>query len=980
MNAMANKQAVLPSSETASRCYQKLLDSSPEVICSINGAGIFSIVSAAAKEMWGYAPSETKGKPYIDFITDEDKDLSLKAISGIMTHNRAASFQNKFICKDGSYKSILWSAQWDKEDGVMYCVAKDATKVMQAEKRLYRAYKLAGIAWWEYNVATQTYTSSDEIFQMYGLPIPENNQNSLKEFLSLVHPADKQRLQFDLTNICQDTYFNYEHRLIKPSGEVIYLIHYSEVIRDSNGKVISIHGSTRDITERKVKQLQLEESEKALQQYTRKLSDILESLGDGFYAVDKGWNITYWNNKAEDLLGRKKEQVLGKKLWHEYKDAIPLKFYTEYQRAFNENTDVHFEEYFPPLRAWFEVSAYPSESQLSVFFKNINGRKQQEKELQISNERFRFVSKATGDVIWDWNLETGELYLNQSFTRTFGYDFNAGVTGSQLWEDNLHPEDKDRVLASQEGALCNPDVSLWQDNYRFVKASGDIAHVIDKAVIVRNQQGKALRMIGAIQDITEQKRQEKRLKFIAKATSEVIWEREWNSEETEITGEKLKHLFGYEIKGNRIHRSFWFDKLHPEDKSRIKENRDYALMHGFEFFLQEYRFKKKDGTWAFVKDRIYIVKNEDGEPVSMIGAMEDVTNIRLAEKALMERENSYRQLFNSSPVPAMVLDKEKLCFLDVNDKAIEHYGYSREALLKKTFSDICPKSEQSKRPKALLKFSRSPKNNIETQVHIKKGGELILAEVSITTINYRGKVATLAMIKDITEKERLHQQLLHEKVNQQKNITKATIEAQEQERTEIGKELHDNISQLLATAKLYVENIKYYPEQSSHYIEKGVALLQRSVDEIRRLSRELVTPTLKDAGFKATLRELLESYKELRLFEVSYTFNFDEQVIDEGIKLTVYRIVQEQFNNAVKYAKASFISTSIECTKNTLQLDYFDDGVGFELSKVKKGLGLNNIKNRTAAYKGRMQLKASVGTGCQMKITFPLNKLKQKDK
>lgn len=1080
-----------------------LLDFSPDVICTCDKEGRFIQASAASKAVWGYDPIELQGKQFLDFICPEDRARTQEAAKEVMNGHPSSAFENYFRCKDGRRKLITWSAKWNAEQQVVYCIARDSSekraverRAASFEERLYRAYKLARIGWWELQATTNQLSISEELYEIYGLTPVQKPRFTHEDYISLVHPEDLAQVLQDVSTVWNSDYHQYDHRLIKATGEVIHVIHYVQTERDEEGRVVRIHGTTKDISQRKSYEL-------ALRQSQQRLEDIVESLGDGFFAFDRQWRITYWNQKAVEMTGKGRAEVLGANFWELYPKAKDLKFYSEYQRAMTVNVPVCFEEYSPSLQAWVEVNAYPSPEGLSVYMKDINSRKQQEAErrhldeklrqaqeslqhvlesmsdgfftvdrewtilfandkiasilglrkeayigqnlwqcfpeavqsrfyseyhraftdntfvsfeellpgfdlwfevnaypahdklsvylkditdrkrqqqaLQISNERFHFVSMATSDIVWDWNMATGDLYINQSFTRVFGYELDDTVSPSQLWRDSLYPEDRERILASQAAAIQSPSVSFWEDSYRFVKKCGEIAYVTDRAVIIRDGEGRAVRMVGAAQDITERRRQERRLEFMAKATSEVIWERALDEEVVEVNGEKLRQMTGYDIGGNYTTRAFWRDKTHPDDLPRLRENRDYALLHDFEFYVQEYRFRKADGTWLYVKDRIHVIKNDAGKVVRLIGALEDITTERLTEKAIVESEISYRQLFNNAPLPCMILDAESFQFLDVNSSTLEHYGYSREEFLRMSLLDIRPVEELPKSFKAISRLNLHNKVSLGVITHIIKGGKKILVEATVSRINYKGQHAYLATVHDVTEMLRLQSELTREKINHQKDITKAIIETQEKERSEIGKELHDNVNQMLTTAKLYVENMTYYPEQGAQFAARSVNILQDSINEIRRLSRALVTPTIRDVGFKDTLGELVASYLELHLFKVHTSFHFDEAAVPKGVKLTIYRILQEAFNNTVKYAQASRVQVVIRCSAHTLKLVYIDDGLGFDPATVKRGIGLQNIQNRTDAYRGQVLVRSAPGAGCTLKILFPLTGTQPQD-
>ena len=116
-------------------------------------------------------------------------------------------------------------------------------------------------------------------------------------------------------------------------------------------------------------------------------SNILESITDAFFALDEGWRFTYINQRAEALLQRTSQELMGKSIWEEFPHAVGSQFQQQYQRAITEQVTTLFEEYFPPLKKWFEVRAYPLQDGLSVFFQDITQRVEFEQERSQLLER-----------------------------------------------------------------------------------------------------------------------------------------------------------------------------------------------------------------------------------------------------------------------------------------------------------------------------------------------------------------------------------------------------------------------------------------------------------------------------------------------------------------------------------------------------------------------------------------------------------------
>ncbi|OOG75423.1 PAS domain S-box protein [Flavobacterium sp. A45] len=267
-----------------------------------------------------------------------------------------------------------------------------------------------------------------------------------------------------------------------------------------------------------------EELEKA---YQEKIN-ILESIGDAFFYVNKDWVVTYLNKETEKVLHRKRDTLIGKNLWDEYPDAIETDFYRQYHKAMETQENLTFEEFYPALNVWLEVTVYPSTTGLSVYFKDITLRKESDIRLLQSNERFEKVAEATNDAIWDWNILENTLYWGAGLKNLFGYEFEKTTPTLETWTNHIHPEDREWVLQSIYGALEKPDQSDWIAEYRYQKNDGTFADVIDRGIVIRDKKGNPIRMVGAMNDITERKNFEiSRSRYVS---------------QIEIQNEKLKNI------------------------------------------------------------------------------------------------------------------------------------------------------------------------------------------------------------------------------------------------------------------------------------------------------------------------------------------------------------------------------------------------------------------------------------------------------
>jgi PAS domain S-box-containing protein len=240
-------------------------------------------------------------------------------------------------------------------------------------------------------------------------------------------------------------------------------------------------------------------------------NSLLESIGDSFYALGKDYRVTYWNNVIEKLTGVKREDILGKSIW-DFVGTVNDQFKIAYEKALIENEAQNFETFDPWVNAWIEVTIYPANGGLSAIIKDITDRKNTARQLEESNERFEILSEATNDAIWDWNLETGEHFWGEGFQKLFGINFEKEGKSTDNWEKRVHPEDFERVKSILTELLNTTGSSYFETEYRFQRQDGSYAYVNDKGSVIRNKEGKPIRLVGAMQDITPRKEYEDSLK------------------------------------------------------------------------------------------------------------------------------------------------------------------------------------------------------------------------------------------------------------------------------------------------------------------------------------------------------------------------------------------------------------------------------------------------------------------------------------
>jgi PAS domain S-box-containing protein len=366
--------------------------------------------------------------------------------------------------------------------------------------------------------------------------------------------------------------------------------------------------------------------------------------------------------------------------------------------------------------------------------------------------------------------------------------------------------------------------------------------------------GRAATLLGII---IENKQAEQKINIsneryllATRATNDAIWDYDIKNKRL-YWGESFYTLFGYKSEQMVNQDGFWESKIHPDDRDRIVQLYDDAILSKARGVIYaEYRFQKADGRYAIISDRAFMVY-DNGEPSRFVGSMQDVT-----------------------------------------------------------------------------------------------------------------------------ERKKLEKQLLKQEIDKQKIIAQAVVDAQEKERAEIGKDLHDNVNQILSTAKLYLELAKTDTSQRDELIKRSADSIFNAINEIRNISKALVPPSVKDLGLIDSIKDIVESLHMTKALQVKFIYegNFETTISDKQ-KLMLFRIIQEQVNNVLKHAEASKLVIELIMHEKLINLSITDNGKGFELEKVKfkKGVGLSNIESRANLFNGKVAITTTPGKGCKLFIQVPIH-------
>jgi len=356
----------------------------------------------------------------------------------------------------------------------------------------------------------------------------------------------------------------------------------------------------------------------------------------------------------------------------------------------------------------------------------------------------------------------------------------------------------------------------------------------------------------------------------------------------------------------------------------------------------------------------YLVKGEYTESLLVKSIEYSIERKKIEEKILLSEEK-YRQMFYRNPVPMWINEVDTLQIIEVNDAALETYGYSKEEFLSLTLTDI------QVRPVAATELPV----NIASEAlweHRTRCGKRIIVEFTYSPVNYFGRSAMQAQVNDITENIRLQNELAQQK----QQLVDAVLSAQENERRVIGRELHDNINQILTALKLNLDLALDNKDQTEMFLLNSRKHVTLAMEEIRKLSKELIVPgNLKELGLVLSIQDLLkETLQHTPINWHVKTEGVDEFSLSQEQKIAVYRIIQEQLSNIVKHAQASTIIIQLYAADNQVNLKVTDNGKGFDINQPRTGIGITNMKSRAELFNGSLKIDTMPGAGCTLEIVL----------
>ncbi|MCU4740563.1 PAS domain S-box protein [Natronoglomus mannanivorans] len=416
------------------------------------------------------------------------------------------------------------------------------------------------------------------------------------------------------------------------------------------------------------------------------LEEILGRVTDAFYALDDEFRFTHVNERAEELLQHDEAELLGDVLWDVFPSAAEIdEVWDAFQTALDTQEATSYELYYDRLDFWVEANLYPSETGISVYFRDVTERKEREaerdemiRELQQSEERLRLALEASEMGTWELDLQTEESPVRSpQHDRIFGYEEPLEDWDVETFLDHVHPEDRPRVTQRFEDAF---ESGSWDFECRITRADGERREIAAKGEFHFDSEGEPVRAVGVVQDVTERKQRERRLeeaneRFEAATEAGAVGTWEWRiPENTFVSGTSFARTFGIDPEDAQegVPLERFLSAVHEDDQDRIAERIEETVDTCGEY-EEEYRVWNADDELRWVVARGHVECDEDGNAERFPGALTDITERKRAELEVEEQTKQLETLFRVLPVGVVVANGDG-SLRRANDTAREIWG------------------------------------------------------------------------------------------------------------------------------------------------------------------------------------------------------------------------------------------------------------------------------------------------------------------
>lgn len=759
----------------------------------------------------------------------------------------------------------------------------------------------------------------------------------------------------------------FEYKALRKDGKEIWIDCRVTVLKE-NGKIIGTQSLERDITDRKLAEEKLKESEE-------KYRSLMQQAGDAIVLFDGTGKILDANESALQLLCYNDKEYHGISLqdvvFEEDLKTNPFRFdllnkgiptITRRRLKRKDGSAIEAELHVKKL----------SDGRYLGAARDLTERIKAEQQIRESEQKYRSIVERNLAGIYQTTPAGKIITCNTAFARMMGYTSqflmqqDAGILYFSTGDRNefIH-------ILKKTGEVINREIKLKHKD-------GSPVFLIESCFLQTNPLTGEQLIEGVVIDITKRKQAEESLKLSEEKYRSLI---EQASDFILITdslgiivdvNSSSCNAFGYtrqELIGRNI-----ACLTDPEDLKNQPFQFDH-LKKGHSV-LRERKMLDKKGNLIDVEVSVKMIT--DGR---LLAIARDIRDRKKAEQQIREQETRFRLLVDTAPDATIIADERGIIQI-ANLQAVKLFGYSKTELTGMSVELLIPAKDRDKHKDYRSQFVNVSKTRLmgsgRDLVAVNKAGVEIPVEISLSPFHSSEGVLVTASIRDITLRKKAEKELA-ESYRAVRQLTKHLQNVREEERTHIAREIHDELGQQLTVMMMDVSWLgrKIDPENrlAAKKLNELLVLMENMVITVRRISTELRPSVLDDLGLGAAIEMHLKEFKKRTGISTRLIVPKEEPEMKPGVKNGMFRIVQESLTNVARHALASEVLINLEKRGNKLYLLINDNGIGFDEKEAaaKKTLGVLGMKERAAAFGGEYFISGTPGKGTSIQVNVSLN-------
>ncbi|HIK07436.1 MAG TPA: PAS domain S-box protein [Trichormus sp. M33_DOE_039] len=886
-------------------------------------------------------------------------------------------------------------------------VAERTAALRESEERWQLALRGSNDGIWDRNIKTNEIFFSARWEEMLGFASRELSQ-SRESWLSRIHPEDQERITKAIADhLAHKTpFFQEEYRVKCKDGSYIWVLDRGQGLWDEAGYPIRMSGSATDITRRK-------QAEADLLAVSRLQQAILECTDYAIISTNSEGIIQTFNTAAQKMLGYTADETIGKLTSDIFHDPEELRQQAEriaqqLERDVSPGKDFaltaiqqgsHEEEWtfvrkdgsrFPVSLSVKPLCNSAGEIIGGVgIAKNITQQKQLEAQLIKNAANLAAAQRIAHVGSWEFDLQTREITWSEEVFRIFGRDPNSGTPSYEELLQSIHAEDREHFDFVVQQAITVGN--SYQQDYRSYRTDGSLCYLLGRGEAILDTNGKPIRLVGIVQDITERqqveaalRQSEHRYATLAEATPVAILRFDTdgnciyvNERWSEMTGRPTQAALG---KG-------WMEALHPEDRDHLvfqfcclqftqwienlqPENRTHLLMEwsrSFKvggLFCSEGRLVHSDGNIIWVYCQALPETDPSGAIIGHVGTLTDISDRKQVELEVIHHRDLREAIFNESADAIFLVDPKTQLIFDCNRRAVELFEVASKQELLNIEGNTLQRQKFTSQEAAEITQQLHQKSFWSQEVeYLTRKGNVFWGNLAAKQITVAGKEINLVRVTDITEQQA---------ARSERKQAIEQIQRSLEEKETLLKEIHHRVKNNL---QIISSLLRMQTRRSND--QATLILFQESQNRVQSMAliheHLYQSPDISQIDFGDYIRSLTDNL--FRCYGVNQrriTLNIETS----GIKLTLDNaipcglIINELVSNCLKYAFPEKQQGSIticleEIPQNQLILIVQDSGVGIPETlnwESTNSLGLRIVKNLVRQIKGNIFLKSDRGT------------------